>query len=161
MSSSNCCFLTCIQVSQEADKAVWCSHYFKNFPQFVVIHTVKYFSVVNEAEVDFFWNSLTFSMIQWMLAISLNSVQGLHFFSISSLIPIFDLFIIGILTCVKWYLILCLLSLVFSVVEHLFMHLLGIYEFFGKISNQALCPFLNKFFLLSCVISRYILDINH
>ena len=51
MSGSNCCFLTCIQVSQEAGKVVWYSHLFKNFPQFVVIHTVKGFSVVNEAEV--------------------------------------------------------------------------------------------------------------
>ena len=49
-----CCFLTCIQISQEAGKVVWCSHLFKNFPQFFVIHTVKGFSVVNEAEVDIF-----------------------------------------------------------------------------------------------------------
>ena len=41
MSSSNCCFLTCIQISQEAGQVVWYSHLFKNFPQFVVIHTVK------------------------------------------------------------------------------------------------------------------------
>ena len=33
---------------------VWYSHLFKNFPQFVVIHTVKCFSIVNEAEVDVF-----------------------------------------------------------------------------------------------------------
>ena len=52
MSSSNHCFLTCIQVSQEAGKVVCYSYLFKNFPQFVVIHTVKDFSVVNEAEVD-------------------------------------------------------------------------------------------------------------
>ena len=44
MSGSNCCFLTCIQISQEADQVVWYSHLFKNFPQFVVIHTVKGFS---------------------------------------------------------------------------------------------------------------------
>ena len=43
-----------IQVSQEAGKVVWYSYLFKNFPQFVVIHTVKGFSVVNEAEVDIF-----------------------------------------------------------------------------------------------------------
>ena len=67
MSSFNYCFLTCIQVSQEAGMVVWCSHLFKNFPQFV-IHTVKSFSIVNEAEVDFFWKSLIFSMIQWMSA---------------------------------------------------------------------------------------------
>ena len=43
MSGSNCCFLTCIQVSQKAGKVVWYSHLLKNFPQLVVIHTVKGF----------------------------------------------------------------------------------------------------------------------
>ena len=52
MSSSNCCLLTCIQVSQEAGKVVCNSHLFKNFPQFVVIYTVKDFSVVNETKLD-------------------------------------------------------------------------------------------------------------
>ena len=51
MSGSNCCFLTCIEVSQEADKVVCCSHLCKNFSQFVVSHTVKGFLVVNEAGV--------------------------------------------------------------------------------------------------------------
>ena len=51
MSSSNCCFLNCIQISQETAKVAWYSHLFKSFPQFVVIHTVKGFSVVNEADV--------------------------------------------------------------------------------------------------------------
>ena len=54
MSSSNCCFFTCILISQETCKVVWYSHLFKNFPQFVVIHTVKDFGVVNKAEVDVF-----------------------------------------------------------------------------------------------------------
>ena len=54
MSSSNCCFLTCIQVSQEAGQVVWCSHLLQNFPQFVVIHTVKGFGIVNKAEIDVF-----------------------------------------------------------------------------------------------------------
>ena len=54
MSSSNCSFLACIQISQEAGKVVWYSHYLKNFPQFVVIHTVKGFGVVNKAEVEVF-----------------------------------------------------------------------------------------------------------
>ena len=59
MSGSNCCILTCIQISQEAGQMVWDSHLFKNFPPFVVIH--KGFGIVNEAEVDvFFWNSLAF-----------------------------------------------------------------------------------------------------
>ena len=57
--SSNCCFLTCIQVSQEADKVVWCSHLL-NFPQFVVIHTVEGFSIVSEAQEDIFSGILLF-----------------------------------------------------------------------------------------------------
>ena len=75
MPAFNCCFLTCIQVSQEAGKMIWYSQIIpfssgkKNF-QFVVIHIVKGFNVVNEAEVDaffFFWNFLAFSIIQLML----------------------------------------------------------------------------------------------
>ena len=54
ISTSNYCFLTCIQITQEAGKVVWHSHLLKNFPQFVVIHTVKAFSIVNESEVDVF-----------------------------------------------------------------------------------------------------------
>ena len=49
-----CFFLTCIQISQEASQMVWYSHLFQNFPQFIVIHTVKGFSIVNKAEVDVF-----------------------------------------------------------------------------------------------------------
>ena len=54
MSSSNSCFLTCIQISQEAGQVVWYSNLFKNFPQLLVIYTVKVFCVVNKAEVDVF-----------------------------------------------------------------------------------------------------------
>ena len=54
MSSSNCCFLTCIQISQEGGQVVWYSHLFQNFPQFIVIHTIKGFGIVNKAEVDVF-----------------------------------------------------------------------------------------------------------
>ena len=54
MISSNCCFLTCIQISQEAGQVVWYSQLLKNFPQFVVIHTVKGFVMVNKAEIDVF-----------------------------------------------------------------------------------------------------------
>ena len=53
MSSSNCCFLTWIQISQEAGQVVWYSHLLKKFPQFVVIHTAKDFGKVNK-EVDVF-----------------------------------------------------------------------------------------------------------
>ena len=54
MSSSNCCFLTCIQISQEAGQVVWYSCLWKNFSQLVVFYTVKGFSVINKAEVDVF-----------------------------------------------------------------------------------------------------------
>ena len=54
MSSSNSCFPTCIQISQEAGQVIWYSHILKNFPQFVVIHTVKGFGIVSKAEVDVF-----------------------------------------------------------------------------------------------------------
>ena len=56
MSRSNCCFLTHIQVSQETGKGkvVWYSHLLKNFPQFIVIHTVKGFNIASEAQVNVF-----------------------------------------------------------------------------------------------------------
>ena len=76
MSGSNCWFLSCIQVSQEADQVVWYSHLFKNFPQFVVIHTVKGFLVVNETQVDsifaipllFLWSSGGWQFDLWFLS---------------------------------------------------------------------------------------------
>ena len=61
MSSSNCCFPTCIQISQEAGQVVWYSHLFQNFPQFIVIPTVKGFGIVNKAEIDVFLELSCFS----------------------------------------------------------------------------------------------------
>ena len=61
MSSSNCCFLTCIQDSQEAGQVVLYSHLFQNFPQFIVIHTVKGFGIVNKAEIAVFLELSYFS----------------------------------------------------------------------------------------------------
>ena len=70
MSSSNCCFLTCIYVSLEAGQVVWYSHLLNNFPQLIVIHTVKGFGVVNKAKVDVFLkHSCFFLMIQQTLTI--------------------------------------------------------------------------------------------
>ena len=57
---TNCCFLTCIQISQKSGQVVWYSHLFQNFPQFVVTHTVKGFGVVNKAEIDVFLELLLF-----------------------------------------------------------------------------------------------------
>ena len=82
MSGSNCCFLTCIQVSQEAGKVVWYSHLLKNFPQFAVIHTVKGFSIVNEAVVDIF---LEFSSFLYDPMDFGNLISGSSAFSKSSL----------------------------------------------------------------------------
>ena len=82
MSSCNCCFLTCIQVSQEAGKVVWYSHLLKNYPQFVVIHTVKGFSVVNEAEVVVF---MEFSCFFDDIADVGNLISGSSAFSKTSL----------------------------------------------------------------------------
>ena len=69
MASSNCYFSTCIQASQEVSKVVRYSHFFENFPQFFVMHTVKYFSIVNEAEVDVFLEFPFFFYDPKMLAI--------------------------------------------------------------------------------------------
>ena len=82
MLGSNCCFLTCIQASQEAGKVVSYSHLLKNFPQFVVIHTVKGFSIVNEAEVDVF---LEFSWFFYDPADVGNLISGSSAFSKTSL----------------------------------------------------------------------------
>ena len=71
MSSSKVCFLTCIQVSQEAGKVVRYSHVSKNFPHFAVIHTGGSKSVEQSVKQKqmFLWNSLTFPLSQQMLAI--------------------------------------------------------------------------------------------
>ena len=66
MFASNCSFLTCIKMSQEAGKVVCYSHLFENFLLFVVIHTVKGFVIVNKAEIDVFLELSCFMMIQWM-----------------------------------------------------------------------------------------------
>ena len=82
MSGSKCCFLTCIQISQEADKVVWYFSLLKNFPQFVVTHTVKGFNVISEAEVDAF---LEFSCFFSDPADVVNFISGSSAFFKSSL----------------------------------------------------------------------------
>ena len=69
MSSSNCCFLTSIQISQEAVQVAWYSHLLKDFPQFVVIYIVKGFGIISKREVDVSLELSCFLMIQGMLAI--------------------------------------------------------------------------------------------
>ena len=88
MSSSNCCFLTCIQISQEAAQVVWYSHLFQNFPQFIMIHTVKGFGIVNKTEIDVFLKLSCFfddpadvgNLISGSSALS-NSMKLSHFMS--------------------------------------------------------------------------------
>ena len=82
MFGSNYWFLTCIQVSQEAGNVVWYSHLFKDFTHFVVIHTVKGFSAVNEAEVDIF---LGFSCSFYDPTVVGNLISGSSAFSKPSL----------------------------------------------------------------------------
>ena len=74
--------LTCIQISQEAGQAVWYSHLFKNFPRFIVIHTVKGFSIVNKAEVGVF---LELSCFFYAPTDVVNLISGSLAFSKSSL----------------------------------------------------------------------------
>ena len=82
MSSSNYCFLTRIQISQEIGKVVWYSHHLKNFLQFVVIHTVKGFGIINEAEADVY---LEFPCFLYDPTNVGNLISGSSAFSISSL----------------------------------------------------------------------------
>ena len=82
MPSFNYCFLTCIQIPQEAGQVAWYSHLLKNFPQFVVIHTVKGFIIVNEAEIDIF---LEFSCFFYDPRDVGNFIFGSSAFSKSSL----------------------------------------------------------------------------
>ena len=81
MSGSNCCLLTCTQISQEASKVVWYFYLLKNFPHIVVIHTVKGFSVA-EAEIDVF---LEFPCFFYDPVVVDNLTSGYSAFSKSSL----------------------------------------------------------------------------
>ena len=81
-SSSNYCFLTCIQISQKAGQVVWYSHLFQNFPQFVVSHTVKGFGVINKAEVGVF---LELSCFFYDSTVVGNLISGSSAFSKSRL----------------------------------------------------------------------------
>ena len=80
MSSSNCCFLSCIQISQEADQVVGIPISFRIF-QFIVIHTVKSFGIVNKAEIDIFmelllfrWSSRCWQFDLWFLWVIFKSI---------------------------------------------------------------------------------------
>ena len=82
MFGSNCYFLTCIHDFQEASKVVWYSHLFKNFPQFFVIHTIKGFGIVKEAETDVFLEFFCFFYDPTYVG---NSISGSFAFSLNSL----------------------------------------------------------------------------
>ena len=87
MFSSNCCFLTCLQVSEEAGQVVWYSHLFQDFPQFIVIHAVKGFRIVNKAKRDVFLELSSFfndpmdvgNLISGSFAFSKSSLNILQF----------------------------------------------------------------------------------
>ena len=82
MSSSNCCFLTSKQISWEAGQVVWYSHLFQNVPQFIGIHTVKGFGIINKAEIDVFLELSCF--FNDLMGVG-NLISGSSAFSKSSL----------------------------------------------------------------------------
>ena len=82
MDSFHCSLLTCIQISQEAGQVGWYSHLLKNFPQFVVSHTIKGFGVVNKAEIDVFLELFCFFCYPEYVG---NLISGSSVFSKSSL----------------------------------------------------------------------------
>ena len=83
ISSSNCCFLTCIQISQKEGQMVWYSLILKNVPQFIVVHIVKGFGIVNKAEIDVFLELFFFFFL--MISECGNLVPGSFAFSKTSL----------------------------------------------------------------------------
>ena len=80
MSSSNCCFPTCIQISQEAGQVVWYSHLLKNFSQLIVIHTVKSFGIVDVSNYyySFPYVAIFLNRIFLEACLSLRTPGGIH-----------------------------------------------------------------------------------
>ena len=74
MSSSKCCFLICMQISQEAGQVVCYFYLLRIFHSLLwstwskALVNLCLIGIVNQAEIDIFWNSLAFLMIQQMLA---------------------------------------------------------------------------------------------
>ena len=118
MSGSNCCFLTCIWISQEAGQVVWYSHVFKHFPQFVMIRRVKGFGIFNKAEVDVFLELSCFlddpadvgNLISGSSAFSKSSLNILKFMVHVLLKPNLENF--------EHYLLVCEMSVFVQYLEH-------------------------------------------
>ena len=126
ISSSNRCFLTCIQISQESGQVVWYSHLFKNFLQFVVIHKVKGCSVVNEAAEDVFLELSCFFYDPRNVS---NLISGSSAFSKSSLY--IWKFSVQILLSLAWRILsMTLLACEMSAIVWQFEHCLALL-FFG------------------------------
>ena len=89
MSGSNCCFLTYIHISQEASQVVWHSYLFQNFPQFIVIHTVKGLGIINKAEIDVFLELYCFNY--YPTDVQLPFMKSLIWPDIMPLYGIYDL----------------------------------------------------------------------
>ena len=110
MSSSNCCFLTCIQNSQEVGQVVWYSHLFQNFPQFIVIHAVKGFGIVNKAEIDVFlesscfyqWSNRCWQFDLWFLCLFLIQLEHLELHSSCTVESWLGEFWSLLFSCVGW-----------------------------------------------------------
>ena len=123
MSSSNCCFLTCIQISQEAGQVVWYSYLFQNFPHFIVIHTVKGFGIVNKAEIDAFLESIITSIFSKGITSNCKNICFLHSVRHLRLIVGFTWILVSysvLLTYINWLLsIRCTQSVqLFLIISH-------------------------------------------
>ena len=85
ISGSNCCFLTCVQISQEAGNVVWYFHLFQNFLQFVVFHTVRAFGIVNRCFSGTLllsqWYNWCWQFVLWFLCLFSFQLEHLEFHS--------------------------------------------------------------------------------
>ena len=125
MSSSNCCFLTCIQISQEAGQVVWYSHLFQNSPQFIVIHTIKGFHIVNTAEVDVFLELSPFfhdptdvgNLVSGSSAFSKSSLN-IWKFTVHILLKLAWRILSITLLCVRWVKLCGSLNILWQILYH-------------------------------------------
>ena len=156
MSNSNCCFLTCIQISQEAGQVVWYSHLFQSFPQFIVIHTVKGFGIANKGEIDVFLE------LSWFFndpADVGNLISGFSAFSKTSLN--IWMFTVHVLLKLAWRILsVTLLACEMSVIMWLFEHSLALPFFVIGMKTDLFSPVTTAEFsqfagILSAALSQH------
>ena len=149
MSSSVCCFLTCLQVSQEAGQVVGYPHLFQNFPPFIVIHTVKGFGIVHKVEIDVFF--LEFSCLFNDPADVGNLVSGSSAFSKTSL-NIWSPYTQYIISFLIYSIQISIFKHLFCKVEHSYLFIFLLHQSYDLLSIFSTCAwgwgFLNQVNLL-------------